>query len=113
MVMPCLFDLGAVVLDNAAQHRERARVEAGIVRHVHLRMKPELGVGSILENVDMDGLQRVAFVRLEEEAVAIVAEDYRHSVNHDVRVAVWHGQSPCRRSALWRRRPGAPPDGLI
>jgi hypothetical protein len=37
------------------QHRQRARVEAGIVRQVDLRLNPELCAGAVLVDVDVDG----------------------------------------------------------
>jgi predicted phosphoribosyltransferase len=76
--MPCAFDLGAAIGDDAAEHRERPRVEAAIVRHIHFGLKPELGFGAVLEHVDVDRLERIAFVGIEEEAIAVVAKDDGH-----------------------------------
>lgn len=76
--MPYAFDLGAAIGDDAAEHRQRPRVEAAIVRHIHVGLKPELGFSPVLKNVDMNRLERIAFVGVEEEPVAVVAEDGGH-----------------------------------
>ena len=78
IVMPCAFNLGAALGDDAAEHRERPRVEAAVVRHIHLWLKPELCLGPVLEDVDVDRLERIAFVGIEEESVAVLAEDDWH-----------------------------------
>src|SRR3569623_323433 len=77
--MPCLFDLFAPLFYNSAQHHQRARVEAGIVREVDLRLNPEHRVGAVLVDMDVDGFEGIAFVRVEEEAVAPFAEHYWHA----------------------------------
>lgn len=76
--MPYAFDLGAAIGDDAAEHRQRPRVEAAIVRHIHVGLKPELGLSPVLEDVDMNRLERIAFVGIEEETEAVVAENDGH-----------------------------------
>jgi len=76
--MPCPFKLLAVLLDQTLDTVEGPGVEAVIVGHHHSRREPEFSLIATLADVDMDGLARVALVRVEMKLEAIQPQDDRH-----------------------------------
>jgi hypothetical protein len=81
MVIPCLFYLFSALFDDTLKQFQYPGVEAAILSDLDLRKKPELSVGIVLDDVDVDRLSRVAFIGEEVETKALPAEHNGHSAS--------------------------------
>jgi len=67
-----------VLLDDASKFAQGPRIEAHAESHSYLGPEPEFRLAVGLPHMHMSRLARVSFVRVEEEAEALVAQHDRH-----------------------------------
>ena len=65
-------------LNNAGNPPQCWCVKPVIPRQPDLRLKPELRFRPALSNMNVRRLERIAFIRIEEEAQSIETKDNRH-----------------------------------
>src|SRR4051812_33250220 len=84
-VIPGVLKLGAALLDHFLQALDRARVEVAIIGEFHLRRQPELGRGAGTGDVNVNRLERIAFVRKEMKSMVVPAKYDGHALTLPLR----------------------------
>ena len=90
VVIPCPFNQFLVAACNLHEVFERGYVETDAVGDAHLRVQPKLRFAGSGAHVHVHRFAGVAFVRIEEEAKALVSEHHRHALSLRRRVVAWY-----------------------
>lgn len=78
MGMVWAFDFTTLRLDHARQAAQRSSIQSRTFGHSDLGCYPKLCLAVCAHDVDMERLSRIALVRVEEKAKAIMAENGWH-----------------------------------
>ena len=93
-LIPCPFYAVLVDLDDLQQLPERSGVITVIVGQRHFRFHPEFCFACVFLNMNMNGLGRRAFIRIEEKPEATFAEDLWHGSTVSItRETGWDGSN--------------------
>lgn len=72
--IPGPFDVFNVVFDHLDKPAQGFGIKAVVVGQTH-GLNPELGIGAVLDRVNVHRLTRVAFVRIEQKAKSLVTKN--------------------------------------
>ena len=70
-----------MILHDFHEFAQNASVEAIIAGHLWLWFQPELGLLSVLLNVDVNRFSRYPFIGIEEKPEAVKVKDGRHGIH--------------------------------